>query len=426
VLDNETVVLVAAEGDVVEVASRIDEEVSPVAVTVVMVVAPRSCPAVFSIPPPPPPVAVTATGETSSSILEATSTTSPSAATSTTVSLSSTLPSSTTTSTLADLPVMETIGFPAGVVGVAAMLESVTDGDTLRVLVDGRSEPLRLVGMNAPEQHECLAAEATAYLSQLTEGRSLTLLGDVSDRDQYDRLLRYVWAGDVFLNEALVRSGLAIARRYPPDLAYSDLFDQAQAEAQQAQRGMWAADACGPASTNAMVITDIEYDPPGDDSQNLNGEWVTLRNGGVAPVDLGGWVLKDESASHRFTFPAGFVLLAGETVSVYSGCGENTSRALFWCNQGSAIWNNDGDTAYLLDPSGNIATYLSYGGQETTTTGGATNTSSGNCDPSYPTVCIPPPPPDLDCGDIPYRRFQVIGSDPHNFDGDHDGIGCES
>ena len=47
------------------------------------------------------------------------------------------------------------------------------------------------------------------------------------------------------------------------------------------------------------------------------------------------------------------------------------------------------------------------------------------CDPSYPTVCIPPPPPDLDCKDIPYRRFRVLPPDPHGFDSDHDGIGCE-
>lgn len=51
---------------------------------------------------------------------------------------------------------------------------------------------------------------------------------------------------------------------------------------------------------------------------------------------------------------------------------------------------------------------------------------AANCHPSYPTVCIPPPPPDLDCGDIPHRRFQVVGSDPHGFDRDNDGIGCES
>lgn len=48
------------------------------------------------------------------------------------------------------------------------------------------------------------------------------------------------------------------------------------------------------------------------------------------------------------------------------------------------------------------------------------------CDPSYPTVCIPPPPPDLDCGDISYENFTVRGADPHRFDGDDDGIGCES
>ena len=51
--------------------------------------------------------------------------------------------------------------------------------------------------------------------------------------------------------------------------------------------------------------------------------------------------------------------------------------------------------------------------------------STGNCDPSYPTVCIPPPPPDLDCADVPYTAFAVRGADPHRFDGDGDGVGCE-
>lgn len=50
----------------------------------------------------------------------------------------------------------------------------------------------------------------------------------------------------------------------------------------------------------------------------------------------------------------------------------------------------------------------------------------GSCDPSYPDVCIPPGPPDLDCGDISYRRFRVLAPDPHRFDSDDDGIGCES
>src|SRR5215204_1864285 len=50
----------------------------------------------------------------------------------------------------------------------------------------------------------------------------------------------------------------------------------------------------------------------------------------------------------------------------------------------------------------------------------------GNCDASYPTVCIKSPPPDLNCGDISYKNFKVTGSDPHGFDRDNDGIGCES
>jgi micrococcal nuclease len=41
-------------------------------------------------------------------------------------------------------------------------------------------------------------------------------------------------------------------------------------------------------------------------------------------------------------------------------------------------------------------------------------------------VCIPPAPPDLDCGEISFRRFQVLPPDPHGFDGDNDGVGCES
>ncbi len=51
---------------------------------------------------------------------------------------------------------------------------------------------------------------------------------------------------------------------------------------------------------------------------------------------------------------------------------------------------------------------------------------SGNCHPSYPDFCIPPPPPDLDCPDIPRKNFRVLRPDVHRFDGDGDGIGCES
>jgi len=50
----------------------------------------------------------------------------------------------------------------------------------------------------------------------------------------------------------------------------------------------------------------------------------------------------------------------------------------------------------------------------------------GTCDPSYPDVCIPSPPPDLDCSEIAFRNFKVLQPDPHRFDNDKNGIGCES
>ncbi len=63
----------------------------------------------------------------------------------------------------------------------------------------------------------------------------------------------------------------------------------------------------------------------------------------------------------------------------------------------------------------------------TTTTTTTSTTSPSNCDPSYPEFCIPPPPPDLDCGDINGPKpFIVLPPDSHGFDSDGNGLGCES
>jgi hypothetical protein len=67
----------------------------------------------------------------------------------------------------------------------------------------------------------------------------------------------------------------------------------------------------------------------------------------------------------------------------------------------------------------------------TTTT--TTPPGGSNCSPNYPDFCIPPPPPDLNCSDLNPQQypgakpnFRVVGGDPHNFDSDHDGFGCET
>jgi micrococcal nuclease len=297
-------------------------------------------------------------------------------------------------------------------------------------------ESLRLIGINTPERGECFADEAGEALAALTpaEGQISATI-DVSDRDANGRLLRYLWIGDLSVNEELVRRGAAISRRYPPDVALAERFEVAQAEARETRRGLWAPDACGPAADAYVRTVDVVFDAPGDDNFNLNEEYVIILNDGVNPVDLSGWSVKDESASHRYRFPEGFVLTPGETLTLRTGCGDDFGTELFWCTVGSAVWNNDGDTVFIMDPNGNTHDSHTYSSPSSaaapeppaSTPAAGAAPIAGGCDPSYPDVCIPSPPPDLDCGDIPHRRFRVLPPDPHRFDGnDDDGLGCES
>lgn len=239
---------------------------------------------------------------------------------------------------------------------------SITDGDTLRLLIDGVNEPVRLIGINAPEGGECLAAEAARRLGELVASGSITIRADQTDRDRFDRLLRYVYAEDTFVNEALVAEGLALAVRYEPDVAESDRLEAAQAVAESIGVGMWDPTACGAASNGTIEVGEIHYDAAGNDNDNLNDEWVELINSGNAPVDLTGWSVKDESASHRYRFPHGFSLAEGQTVRLHTGCGQDAATSLYWCNQGSAVWNNSGDTVFVIDPNGNVVASESYTG----------------------------------------------------------------
>jgi micrococcal nuclease len=231
-------------------------------------------------------------------------------------------------------PVQWTTQIPSGSQPVAPV--EVTDGDTIRVDLDGREEPVRLILIDAPETHdsnnppECFGQEATTYLSWLLSlGGDLYLETDVSDRDRFGRLLRYVWLdfgdGEIYLvNEALVRAGYAAFSTFPPDVKYVEEMRKAGQFAREHGYGLW------------------------------------------------------------------------------SGC----------------ITDDEGDTDELSGNQGADA------GQEIRT-GPAQPASAVGCEPSYPDVCIPPSPPDLDCDDVAYRRFAVYPPDPHRFDGDYDGVGCE-
>lgn len=326
-------------------------------------------------PDPTPPLGVVAAPTTTTSPSDdSTSTTADSTTTSSMVTTTTVGPTSTTTSTappssttttpkvvvVPGLSGDPTAPLPAGAEVVTVV--SITDGDTIEVgFVGGGTDTVRLIGINTPENGECFADEAADLLATLIPpGASIGMTIDTSDRDQYDRLLRYLWVGTFSVNEEMVRRGAAIARRYPPDTALADRFEDAQDAASDSGAGLWAAEACGPAAEAFLTIVQIEYDAPGNDNDNLNEEWVEVRNNGSSVAVLSGWVLKDETASHRYYFPTGFALAPGESVTIHSGCGQDFDTSLYWCNTGSAIWNNDGDTGFLLDPSGNVHDTFEY------------------------------------------------------------------
>ena len=134
-----------------------------------------------------------------------------------------------------------------------AEVVEVIDGDTVRVRVDGDLELVRMTGVDTPEvsgpyrREECYGDEASRITADLVPpGSFVALERDVSDRDPYDRLLRSVWTIDragtwTFINEAIVASGAAEARAYPPDTTYADRLERAETEARAEGVGMWSA-----------------------------------------------------------------------------------------------------------------------------------------------------------------------------------------
>lgn len=127
---------------------------------------------------------------------------------------------------------------------VEAQVVRIADGDTITVRIDGQDYRLRYIGINAPEldaeAQRRLAEQASDLNRQLVEDETLTLYPDTSDTDSYDRLLRYVVAGDIFINYELVRRGMARARDYPPDTACSATLEEAESLAREERLGIWA------------------------------------------------------------------------------------------------------------------------------------------------------------------------------------------
>jgi endonuclease YncB( thermonuclease family) len=121
--------------------------------------------------------------------------------------------------------------------GDTAQVTRVIDGDTIDVEMNGVGYRVRYIGMNTPESDEVCYQQATDANAALVSGKTVTLVKDSSNVDQYGRLLRYVYAGGTFVNAELVRGGWAENAEYPPDTAHASEFRQLEAQARTANLG---------------------------------------------------------------------------------------------------------------------------------------------------------------------------------------------
>lgn len=127
---------------------------------------------------------------------------------------------------------------------------SVTDGDTFKINYNGQETKVRLIGIDTPEsvhpessKNTEYGKEAANYTKSLLENKTVKLEFDVSQTDQYGRLLAYVYLENgEMLNEKLLKEGYAQVATYAPNVKYVEKFEQLQKEARENKLGFWAVD----------------------------------------------------------------------------------------------------------------------------------------------------------------------------------------
>lgn len=131
--------------------------------------------------------------------------------------------------------------------GNRVVVTRVVDGDTAEVELDGSEEDVRYIGVDTPESVapgqpvECFGERASDFNRDLVEGERVRLEYGAERRDQYGRLLAYVYVGETFVNAELVERGFARILEIAPNTDFAPLFARLQQQAANAGRGLWAA-----------------------------------------------------------------------------------------------------------------------------------------------------------------------------------------
>lgn len=278
-------------------------------------------------------------------------------------------------------PATDTLGMSGE--GVTVTVTDVVDGDTIDIKYANEThDTVRLLGVDTPEIHtendpaefdgipdttageRCLrraGENASAYATDRLGGESVRVVFDPESerRGYYGRLLAYVYVDNESFNHALLRTGHA--RVYDTAFTERERYEATATTARSDRRGLWSCvDLDGDATTTASESREIEsgalsvvesnYDAVGNDNENLNDEYVVLRNTGSEPLDISGWTVSDE-AGHTYTFPDGTVVEPEAEVTLRTGSGTDTASTYHWGRAG-AVWNNDGDVVTVRNATG--------------------------------------------------------------------------
>jgi endonuclease YncB( thermonuclease family) len=273
----------------------------------------------------------------------------------------------------------------------------VADGDTIRVRIDGdrsrRVQTIRFTGINAMELHryssdprkrrgECHGVEATNIVDRMiarSHGR-VRLAAQSSASTTGGRLRRSVFVRSggrwVDLGRVLMERGLALWLPNPVEYAHNLEYRTLAQQAARAHRGLYDPAACGAGPDQDLPIELlVKWDADGNDTQNVNGEWVDIRNDGTRDLPIAGWWFRDSWLEYNrnhipgFEFPAYARVPAGGSIRLHMGCGPNsaaTPNVFYWCRPRPVFENAGdqrtqiGDGGYLFDRQGDLRASMIY------------------------------------------------------------------
>jgi endonuclease YncB( thermonuclease family) len=269
------------------------------------------------------------------------------------------------------------------------------DGDTVKAAIKkgkryAKPVLVRFTGIQAMElfnysrksrRGACMGVPATVALEKMVKNSHVRLVAQKASSksigDTRARLRRsfQVKKGGKWIDPAaeLLKRGLVLPFPNGQEWAWNGYYRKLAQEAAAKGIGIWNPTSCrkpGPSQANPLSIK-VKWDGEGVD--RASGEWMRITNGGVTPVSLKGWSIRDahlRGDKHKpgYKFPPAAVIPAGGSIKVVVGKGSNTADTFYWgFPEKETVFENAsndkkkaGDGAYLFDPDGELRAFTMY------------------------------------------------------------------